>query len=149
MVRVEYFRFRKGQMELAGRLGKRNLQSESDGDSGCSATQAAIWARDLSSNFLRILCTWVATVCSERTNWAEVWRFVSPRPTRAATSRSRRVSRVHRLPADGSPAIGVVVGAGRCSERAYSAAASSPIARPSAQAASQAASPSWARAAAI
>ena len=45
--------------------------------------------RDVRFSFFRMLVTWWPTVCSERTSSEAIWRLVSPRATRIATSFSR------------------------------------------------------------
>jgi hypothetical protein len=55
------------------------------------ATQAAIWAREANPSFFKILPTWFSTVRLESESSEAMWRLVSPRPTRSATSCSRRV----------------------------------------------------------
>src|SRR5919202_2224736 len=50
----------------------------------------SIWALECSPSFFRILRTWFATVCSEIESSKAIWRLLSSRATRSATSRSRR-----------------------------------------------------------
>jgi hypothetical protein len=52
--------------------------------------EASCW-REPRFSFLRMLVTWWCTVCSDSTSSEAIWRLVSPRVTRIATSFSRGV----------------------------------------------------------
>jgi hypothetical protein len=106
--------------------------------------EATCW-RDLRFSFFRMLVTWWCTVCSESTSSEAIWRLVSPRVTRTATSFSRR-ERLGASSADDRSGAGVMGGGSFSSERAYSTAWSIDIARPSPNAALHDASSSWERA---
>lgn len=71
--------------------GMRNPNVSLYGSSPRRTAQTAIWALEPNPNLLRMLRTWLWTVRSETESSEEIWRFVSPRPTKTATSRSRRV----------------------------------------------------------
>ena len=62
----------------------------------------AIWVREWSPSFLRILPTWFAAVRSEIESSLAIWRLVSPRATRRAITCSLAVS----LSVGGSSATG-------------------------------------------
>jgi hypothetical protein len=70
---------------------KLDTQKPLYGSSPRCAAQTAIWALELDPNLLRMLRTWLWTVRSERWSSKEIWRLVSPCPTKTATSRSRPV----------------------------------------------------------
>src|SRR6266511_91487 len=58
----------------------------------CSIAHAAIWVRVEKLSLFRMWATWVLAVLSAITSSVAICRLVSPRASKAATSRSRELS---------------------------------------------------------